>query len=148
MLALADGRGIVALHHWEGNEMGAFSVVVAAAAAYAFGAVWYMLMARPWMDAVGPTPEKIDRRNPVPYIVSGICVLLVAGMMRHVLISSGVTEFSGAVVSGLGLGLFVVVPWIVTNYTFARRPPILAVIDGGYAVGGCTIIGAVLALMG
>jgi hypothetical protein len=34
----------------------------------------------------------------------------------------------------------------VTNYAYAMRPRALTLIDGGYAVIGCTIIGIVLTL--
>ena len=44
------------------------------------------------------------------------------------------------------LGLFIVAPWIVTNYAYSMRPRQLTLIDCGYAVGGCTVIGIVLAL--
>lgn len=47
---------------------------------------------------------------------------------------------------GSGLGLFIVAPWIVTNYAYSMRPRILTLIDGAYAVVGCTIIGVILSL--
>ena len=126
--------------------MGFLSVLAAAVAAYVFGAIWYSIMAKPWMAAAGLTEETINRKNPVPYIISFIAVILVAGMMRHIFASSGVdTVFYGAL-SGFGLGLFVAVPWLATNYGFAQRPPVLTAIDGTYSTVGCTIIGIVLTL--
>ncbi|WP_299349648.1 DUF1761 domain-containing protein [uncultured Shimia sp.] len=50
-------------------------------------------------------------------------------------------------VSGLGVGLFLVTPWVATNYVFADRNPRLIWIDGGFATGGCTIMGIVLTIM-
>ncbi len=47
---------------------------------------------------------------------------------------------------GFGLGLFIVTPWIATNYAFSMRPRTLTLIDGGYATIGCTIMGLVLTL--
>lgn len=43
--------------------------------------------------------------------------------------------------TGAGLGLFVAVPWIATNYGFAGQPQSLMLIDGACATVGCTIIG-------
>ena len=99
---------------------------------------------QPWMADVGLTEETINRKNPVPYIAAVVLAVLCAGMMRHVFVSSGVDSLSKAVMSGLGLGLFVAVPWLATNYLFAQRPVRLILIDGGYAVGGCVAIAVVL----
>lgn len=126
--------------------MGFVAVLVAAVAAYAFGAVWYMVMAKPWMAAAGLSEDTIDRKNPMPFIISGICVILVAGMMRHTFATSSVDTVWEGLVSGFGLGLFIATPWIATNYGFAQRPLSLTLIDGTYATIGCTIIGTVLML--
>jgi hypothetical protein len=123
-------------------------VLVAAAAAYAFGAVWYMALAKPWMAAsgvpVGEDGRPANGMNPMPFIISGIAVILVAGMMRHVMIMASLSTFLDGLMTGFGLGAFVVLPWIVTNYAYAARPRNLTYIDGAYATVGCTIIGVVL----
>lgn len=126
--------------------MGILAVLIAAAAAWVFGAVWYSVMAQPWLDAAELDEDSIDRANPVPYVISFLCAVLVAGMTRHILASSGVTSFGGGLVAGLGLGLFIACPWIATNYLFAQRRPSLIVIDGIYAAVGCALIGGVLGL--
>lgn len=126
--------------------MGIIAVLVAAAASYAWGAAWYTAMAKPWMAANGLTEETVNRANPVPYIISLIATILVAGMTRHIMATSGITTVGGGLMTGAGLGLFVAVPWIVTNYGFAGRPRTLMLIDGAYAAVGCTIIGVVLGL--
>ncbi|MFD0982298.1 DUF1761 domain-containing protein [Tropicimonas aquimaris] len=126
--------------------MGILAVLIAAAVAWIFGALWYSVMSQRWLDAAGLDEENIDRANPVPYVLSFLCAVLVAGMTRHILVSSGVTGFGGGLVSGLGLGLFIACPWIATNYLFAQRQPALIVIDGIYAAVGCALIGGVLGL--
>ena len=126
------------------------NVLAAAIASYAFGAVWYMTLAKPWMAAsgvaVGNDGQPKNRANPIPYIVSIICTIIVAGMMRHVFSLAGIDTAGKGLIAGLGIGLFLVMPWIATNYTFADRPKALILIDGGYATIGCTIIGLVLTL--
>lgn len=124
------------------------SVIVAAIASYAFGAVWYMSLAKPWMAAAGLSEEDVNRSNPVPYILSFVAAILVAGMMRHVFVMSEISTAWVGLKSGLGLGLFVATPWIMTNYGFSQRPFALTIIDGGYATIGCTIIGIVLGWWG
>jgi len=85
-----------------------------------------------------------NRSDPIPYITSLVGAVLVAGMMRHVFALSGIDTVGEGLVSGFGIGLFLVSPWIATFYGFSARPFRLTLIDGGYATFGCTVIGAVL----
>ncbi len=130
--------------------MGFIAVLVAALAGYGFGTVWYMSLAKPWMAAsgveVGDDGRPKNSKDPIPYITAFIMAVLVAGMMRHVFVMSGIDTVGKGLMTGLGLGLFVAAPWIVNNVMFSNKPKILALIDGGYAAGGCTVIGLVLAL--
>ena len=131
--------------------MGFLAVIVAAIAAFAFGATYYMALAKPWMAAagieVGPDGKPVDAESPVPYIVSFVCILLVAGMMRHTFALSGIDTLGKGIQSGLGVGLFFISPWIFINTGYSNRPWKLAVIDAGYATAAATIIGAVLTLL-
>jgi len=126
------------------------AVLVAAVASYGFGAVWYMMLAKPWMAAAGVEADENGRpksgAGAAPFIISFVATVLVAGMMRHIFDLAGIDDVMKGLTSGLGLGLFVATPWIVTNYSFSSRPKALALIDGGYATIGCTIIGVVLTL--
>ena len=126
------------------------SVIAAGVAAFVFGAVWYTVLAKPWMAVSGveldDSGQPANRSNPVPYITSIVGAILVAGMMRHVFVLSGINTMGAGFVSGLGIGLFMSVPWLATNYGFAGRPFRLTIIDGGYAAFGSAVIGTVLTL--
>ena len=130
--------------------MGYLGVLVAAMAAYAFGAVWYMVLAKPWIRAAGietdSSGKPLNASNPVPYIVAFGSAVLVAGMMRHIFVLSGIDTVDKGLVSGLGIGLFLASPWLLTCYSFGGRPFRLTLIDGGYATIGSAIIGVVLTL--
>lgn len=123
------------------------SVIVAGAAAYAFGAFWYMKWAKQWIAASGIAVDpdgKPANKSAAPFIIAGIAMLIVAGMMRHVFGMAGIETIGAGLVAGFGMGAFIALPWIVTNYAYSDRPKELTLIDGGYAVFGCTIIGTVL----
>ena len=130
--------------------MGIITVLAAAAASWIFGAVWYGIMAKPWMAASGvavtPEGKPENATNPTPYVVSIICAILCAGMMRHIFVLSDIVGVWEGMVSGFGIGAFLATPWIATNYAFAGRPAMLTVIDGAYAIIGCTLMGLVLTL--
>lgn len=123
------------------------SVIAAAVAAWVFGAVWYGLNSKAWMEATGLTEDSINRSNPMPYIVSFIGTVLVAGMTRHIMTTSGVHTGLAGALTGFGLGAFIATPWIAANVMFGQKPAKLIWIDGVYATGGCTIIGLVLGLL-
>lgn len=129
--------------------MEALSVLAAAMASWVFGAVWYGVMGAAWMEAAGLTHAQIEknRRNFTAFVGSFVMAVLVAGMMRHIFVTSGVDTLVKGAMTGLGLGLFIATPWIATNYLFAQRPAMLTVIDGVYATGGCLLMGIVLVLL-
>jgi hypothetical protein len=129
--------------------MSLLSVLVAAAAAYALGAVWYMSLSARWIAAAGVACDangKPANKSVTPFILSAVAMLLVAGMMRHIFGMAGINGLGAGLVAGLGLGAFIAAPWIMINYAYADRPRALTLIDGGYAVLGCALIGAVLGL--
>ena len=124
-------------------------VLGAALASFIFGAIWYMVMAKPWQAAAGIDVAKMQvdgEKGPGAYIfvVAFLCSVVVAGMMRHVLSMSNIETFGGGALAGLGLGLFIATPWIAMNNMFGMKPRVLTLIDGTYASVGCMIIGAVL----
>ena len=130
--------------------MGFLAVIAAGVAGFVFGSIWYMTLAKPWMAASGVAVTEdgkpANQSDPFPYITSLVATILVAGMMRHVFVLGGIDTVDKGLVSGLGIGLFMSVPWLATNYAFAGRPFRLTLIDGGYAAIGSAVIGAVLTL--
>jgi Protein of unknown function (DUF1761) len=130
--------------------MGFLAVIVAALASFAYGAVHYMLLSKPWMRASGIRMDDNGRPegggSALPFLLSGICMLLVAGFLRHILMMSGITEPGKALLAGLGVGAFFIAPWTMINNAYGMRPFMLTVIDGAYAIIGCGLIGLVLGL--
>lgn len=130
--------------------MGAIAVIVAALAGFGMGAVWYMTLSKPWMAAVGiPVDENGKPQgngSVMPFVISGIAMLLVAGMMRHMFAMAGIDGAIKGLVAGLGVGLFFITPWVAMNYAYAMRPTRLTLLDGGYSVLGPGVIGLVLGL--
>lgn len=125
------------------------NVLAAAAAAYIFGAIWYMSLTKPWMAAANLTLDDIQDENGkhktlMPFLIAAISVIVVAGMMRHLFIMAGIEGLSKGALTGFGIGLFMVTPWLATCYAYGMKPRNLLLIDGGYMTFGCTIIGLVL----
>jgi Protein of unknown function (DUF1761) len=130
------------------GKMEILNVLAAAAASWVFGAVWYMALAKPWMAAAGVECDENGRpkggNSPLPFVLSAITMILVAGFLRHIYAMAGIDSVGKGAIGGLGVGLFFIAPWTMINNAYAMRPFKLTLIDGGYAVIGCTLIGAVL----
>ncbi|SIO20565.1 DUF1761 domain-containing protein [Vannielia litorea] len=128
--------------------MGIIAVVVAAFAGFAMGAAWYMTLSKQWIAAVGIATDAKGRPanggSVTPFIISGIAMLMVAGMMRHILVMAGIEGAGKSALVGLGIGLFMITPWVAMNYAYADRKKELTILDGGYSVLGPTVIGLVL----
>ena len=126
------------------------NVIVAAVVAFAAGALWYMLLADPWMDAAGIKRDSDGKpeggQTGSMFAITFVMQLLVAGMMRHVFELGGVDTIGKGLMSGIGIGLFFISPWIAINNIYAMRPGKLTVIDGGYATLACAVMGIVLVL--
>ncbi|OAN84868.1 DUF1761 domain-containing protein [Sulfitobacter geojensis] len=129
--------------------MGIVAVIVAAAAGFGFGAIWYMALAKPWVAAaniqVDADGKPIDK-SPLPFVMAAVAMVLVAGMMRHTFALSQIDDPGKGLISGLGIGLFFISPWIMINNGYGGRPFRLTLIDGGYATFGCAIMGLILTL--
>lgn len=124
------------------------NVLAAAVAAFAFGAVWYSTMSKPWMAAarieVDGDGKPTNGNDKTPFIIGFVSMVLAAGMMRHIFGMAGITDMGKALTAGLGIGLFSVMPWVAMNYSFSQRPFKLTLIDGVNVVAGCAIMALVL----
>lgn len=126
------------------------AVLAAAIAGFAVGAVWYMTLSAPWIQASGVRlgadgkPARPDGISPM--IIGFLATAVVAGMMRYVFGMAAIDTPGYGLVSGLGIGAFLITPWLAMCYGFAGRPAKLTLIDGGYAIAGCAVIGLVLTL--
>ncbi|PIE11005.1 MAG: hypothetical protein CSA72_05810 [Rhodobacterales bacterium] len=130
--------------------MGLISVLAAALVAWLLGAAYYIVLDKPWMAAsgikVGPD-GKPEGQSPLPFIISAICMVIVAGMMRHIFAMAAIDTVAKGIVSGLGIGAFFISPWIFINNAYGMRPMLLSVIDAGYAVIAAGAMGLVLTLI-
>ena len=130
--------------------MEVINVLVAAAAAWFFGAFWYMTLSKPWLEASGIECDENGKPknggSPTPFILSAIAMILVAGMMRHIISEAEIDTLLKGMMVGFGIGLFMISPWIMINNAYGMRPFKLTLIDGGYATIGCAIIGLILVL--
>ena len=129
------------------------AVLIAAAAGWIAGAVWYMALAKPWMAAVGRSKEEIEasRQRPgasLPFVyafaANVIMAWVLAGLIGHL---GSVTVRSG-VISGAFCWLGFVITTMLVNNSFAMRNRMLLLIDGGHWLVVLALMGAIIGAIG
>lgn len=130
------------------------AVAVAWIAGWLVQGIWYMVFARPWMQALGWTEADMQsaggrRRMPAgPMITSVVAGLIMAIMLAGIIGHMGSPTITIGLVSGALVWLGFVVTTISVNYAFQRRSVVLTVIDTGAWLAVLLAQGAILGLFG
>ena len=137
--------------------MNVLAIVLAAMAAWIFGAAYYGALSRPWLAAQGKTPEEV-RATPQrtgaaaygPFVLVFVAELVMAWVMAGVVghLGPGQVTLRNGVVSALFLWVGFVLTTIASNNMFGMRKPMLTVIDGGHWLIVMVLIGAIIGFMG
>jgi hypothetical protein len=131
------------------------AVLIAALAGFGFGALYYMSLARPWMNAVGWTAEQQAAHmkgelNPsrLPFVIAIVANLVMAWVLAGLIAHMGPVTIRSGVISAAFAWLGFVITTMAVNYGFTARKPMLNVIDGGHWLGVLLIMGAVIGAFG
>jgi Protein of unknown function (DUF1761) len=127
------------------------AILIAAVAAFAWGAAYYITLSNQWLDAVGRSKEEVHaKRSPVPFVISivGLIVMawVLAGSIGH--LGPGQVTVKNGIISGLFLWLGLVVTTVFINNAFGGRRYKLSVLDSLHWLGVLVIQGAVIGAMG
>jgi hypothetical protein len=133
--------------------MNYLAIVLAAAAGFAFGSVYYMALSGAWLQAVEKTKDQLmpsGKPKPGPFIVS-IAALLVmawvlAGTIGH--LGAGEVTLKNGVISAFFLWLGFVATTLAVNNAFAGRKASLTAIDAGHWLGVLLLQGLIIGVMG
>ena len=129
------------------------AVFAAGIAGWMAGAIWYGVLGKAWLTALGRTKEDMSmaRGTPAfyaPFVIALIANLVIAlvlyGVMRHV----GAITIRSGLISGAFCWFGFVLTTMATNNAFGGRKPMLTVIDAGHWLAVLLVIGAVLGVMG
>lgn len=130
------------------------AVLAAAVAAWVAGAVWYGVLGRQWLAALGWTEADVagpDGKRRVPigpmvlsFVASLVMAFLLSGLMAHV----GPLTVRSGVISGALVWVGFVITTIAVNNAFQKRKAMLTMIDGGHWLLALIVQGAVLGALG
>jgi hypothetical protein len=125
------------------------AVLIAAVAAFVFGAVYYGTLGKPWMKAARINPSEA-KMSPVLFAVSFFCELVMAWVMAGVIGHLGegqVTVWNG-IVSGAFIWLGFMATTVVVNQRYQGFGWDLSLIDAIHWLGVAVIMGAVIGWWG
>ena len=129
------------------------AILIAAVASFIVGAVWYGVLGRQWMTALGwsDAEQAANTRPPmvamiVSFVAELVMAFVLAGAIGH--LGPGNTTIRNGLISGAILWAGFVVTTLAVNNAYARRKPMLTVIDAGHWLLVLLVQGAVLGAMG
>ena len=127
--------------------MNYLAILVAAVAAFAWGAAYYMTLSKQWLAAVGRTEPN---KSPTPFILSFVALIVMAfvlsGAIGH--LGPGQVSVKNGIISGVILWAGLVVTTIFVNNAYPGRKYMLSIIDSIHWLGVLVIQGAVIGAMG
>lgn len=125
------------------------AIIVAALAAWMFGAAYYTVLSKPWRIAAGlaqPGETTVSPPRPISIILSLVgeifMAFVLAGSISH--LGPGQVTLRNGVISGAILWAGFIVTTLVVVYSYQRRPWMLTLIDSGHWLGVMVIMGLII----
>lgn len=130
-----------------------WSILLATAVSFMFGGVWYTVLSKPWLAALGKSEADVKSAGrPMPLLfaisIAGQLVMawVLAGLLAHVA-PGNVTLRTGLITAAL-VWLGFVVTTLITNHGYQGNRWSLTVIDGLHWLGVLLIQGAIIGAFG
>jgi hypothetical protein len=131
------------------------AVFIAGLTAFGFGAVFYITLSRPWMNAMGWSSEQQAamkqggmNTGTAPFVVSIVANLVMAWVLAGVIGHMGAITVRSGLISGAFVWFGFVITTMSVNYAFGGRKATLTVIDGAHWLGVLLVMGAVIGAFG
>ncbi len=125
------------------------AILVAAVAAFAFGAAWYMGLSKPWIRAARLNPADI-KPTAVPFIISFLALLVMgwvlAGVIGH--LGEGQATLRNGLITGLLLWAGFTATTLTVNHRYQGFGWDLTLIDAGHWLGVALIMGGIIGWWG
>lgn len=122
------------------------TVLAAAVAGFIFGSVWYGVLSKQWLAAVG-TGGPFKPSIPV-FVVTFVCQFVMALMLAGVVWHLGDVTVARAMISAGFLWVGFVITTMIVNHRFQGAKWSLTVIDGLHWLGVLLVMGVVIGLIG
>ncbi|EAV42728.1 DUF1761 domain-containing protein [Roseibium aggregatum] len=119
------------------------AVAAAAIVSFLFGALWYGILGKAWMNAAGLTREQ-TRPKPVVFATAFFCQIIMAFVFAGVIYHSGGADIRNGIISALMIWVGIVMTTQIVNHRFQGLSWNLTLIDGGHWLGVLLVQGIVI----
>ena len=131
------------------------AILTAAIAGWLTGAVWYGVLGKPWLAALGKTEEDIKKNQGTPafyvpfmlaFVAAVVMAWVLAGMIGH--LGPGQVTLRNGMISAAFAWAGFVATTILVNNAFGGRKFMLTLIDSGHWLAALLVMGAVIGFWG
>ena len=127
-------------------------IVIAAIAAWMFGAAYYTPLGKVWLAAQGRTMEEMQAANAgksgaakaFPFVLSLVAELIMAWTMYGLLFHTGNFSARAGIISGAIVWFGFVLTTVAVNNAYPGRKLMLTMLDSAHWLGVLVIIGAIV----
>jgi hypothetical protein len=123
------------------------AIIVAAVAAFAFGAVYYGVLSKPWMKAARLDPAQ-GKPLPPMLINSIICELVMAFVLAMLIAGLGPVSFGSGITVAFWAWLGFIATTTAVNQRYEGFGWSLTLIDAAHWLGVALIMGAIIGAWG
>ena len=132
------------------------AIAAAAVTAWIFGAIYYGVLGKVWIAALGETMETLKAKNAgkskaamaMPFVLSFIAELIMAYVLYGLLVHINIWTARAGIISGVICWAGFILTTVAVNNAYPGRKVALTVIDAGHWLGVLVIIGAMLGWIG
>lgn len=129
------------------------AIFLAAVASFMFGGVWYSVLSRQWLAAIGKTADEVKhsaRAMPVLLAVTLVAQLIMAWVLAGVIghLGPGQVTIRNALISAAFVWVGFVATTLVVNHGYGGQKWSLTVIDGAHWLCVLLIQGFVIGAFG
>jgi hypothetical protein len=137
--------------------MSTLAIVIAAVAGWLAGALYYTVLAKPWVAAHGKTIEQHKAEQAalkgtphawLPFALALLAELVMAWVLAGLVGHMGAVTIRSAIISGLFVWAGFMVTTMLVNNAFAGRRYLLTLIDAGHWLLVVVVMGAVIGSIG
>ncbi|WP_269584905.1 DUF1761 domain-containing protein [Roseibium sp. Sym1] len=119
------------------------AVAAAAITSFIFGALWYGVLGKAWMQAADLTEEQ-TKPNPVVFGTAFFCQVIMAFVFAGIIYHTGETNIRTGIISALMIWVGIVMTTQIVNHRFQGMPWRLTLIDGGHWLGVLLVQGILI----
>jgi hypothetical protein len=135
----------------------ALAILIAAVAAWVFGAGYYGALGKRWVAAQGKTMEAFRQEQAakvgnitaiLPFLLSFAGALIMAWVLNGILFHIGSYSVRSGLITGAFCWFGFVLTTMTVNNAYAGRKPMLTMIDAAHWLGVLLIMGAIIGGVG